>query len=63
MDTNQNIVTMDAEEMRLLDLYEKEFGETPPVAFLDPKTSKKLVRQALKAKRPFSEDDLPSDSE
>ena len=61
MDTNANIITMDAEEMKLLDRYEKEFGETPPVAFLNPTTSKRLVRQALRAKRPFSENDLPSD--
>ncbi len=58
MDTDN--ITMDAEEMRLLDRYEKEFGETPPVAFMYPKTSKKIIRQALATKKPFSEKDLGS---
>lgn len=51
-------ITITAEEMRLLDLHEKTFSETPPVAHLDPEASKSLVKQALKAKSPVSEKDI-----
>jgi hypothetical protein len=37
---------------------EKAFGETPPVAFVDPKTSKRMMKQALTSKTPFNEEDL-----
>lgn len=53
-------ITMDAEEIILLDRYEKEFREVPPVAFLDPGLSKRLIKQALRSKTPFSEKDLDS---
>jgi hypothetical protein len=42
MQTNEEHVTMDGEEWELLERYEAQFGETPPVAFLDPKTSKRI---------------------
>jgi hypothetical protein len=51
-------ITMDAEEMILLDRYQQEFKEAPPVAFLDPELSKRLIKQALRFKTPFSEKDL-----
>jgi len=35
-------ITMDAEEARLIEKYEEKFGGVPPVAFLDPPTSKKM---------------------
>jgi hypothetical protein len=56
-------ITMDTEEMILLDCYEKEFGEIPPVAFLDPELSKRLIKQALRSKTPFNEKDLDSMSD
>jgi len=46
-------VTIDAEEMALIDRYEAEFKEIPFIAFLDPRASKKLVREALRSKTPF----------
>ncbi len=48
-------VTMDAEEIRLLDRYEAEFKEVPPIAFCDPETSKRLLKEALNSKIPFNE--------
>ena len=45
-------------ELDLLKEYEKEFNETPPVAFLDPETSEKLMREAIKNGKPFDEKDL-----
>ena len=56
-------ITMDGEEMRLLVLYERTFGETPPVAHLDPETSKRLIKQALKSKSPVNEKDFASNYE
>ena len=41
MKTNREHVTMDGEERVLLERYEAQFGDTPPVAFLDPITSKR----------------------
>jgi len=35
MQTNSKHVTMDGEEVRLLERYEKQFGETPPVGLLE----------------------------
>ena len=54
-------VTIDGAELALLEKYEQAFGEVPPVAFLDPQTSKKLMRIALKSKRPITDNDLKSD--
>ena len=34
-----NHVTMDGEELQLLERYEEQFGETPPIYFLAPETS------------------------
>ncbi len=45
-------------ELDLLEEYEKKFNETPPVAFLDPNTSKKLMRKAINNGVPFNEKDL-----
>ncbi len=58
MQTNEEHVTMDGEEVELLERYEARFGETPPVAFLDPKTSKRMLKAALRNNRPFNEKDL-----
>ena len=55
--------TMDGKEFELLERYEAQFGETPPVAFLDPATSKSMLLRALKDNRPFSEEDVAQESE
>jgi hypothetical protein len=52
---------MDGNEAKLLDRYEAQFGETPPIAFLDPQTSKRLMMDAIRNNRPFNEKDLASD--
>jgi hypothetical protein len=56
-------VTMDGKELQLLERYEERFGETPPVYFLAPKTSKRLIIDALRRNRPFDEKDLESESD
>jgi hypothetical protein len=61
MQTNEEHVTMDGEERELLERYEAQFAETPPVAFLDPDTSKRMIKAALRKKRPFNEKDLESE--
>ena len=61
MHTNEEHVTMDGEERELLERYEAQFAETPPVAFLDPDTSKRMIKAALRKKRPFNEKDLESE--
>jgi hypothetical protein len=43
--TNSEHITMDGEEVKLLEKYEQKFGETPPIAFVDPETSKKMMRK------------------
>jgi hypothetical protein len=60
MQTNEEHVTMDGEERELLERYEAQFGETPPVAFFDPNTSKRMIKAALRKNRPFNEKDLES---
>jgi len=54
---------MDNIEMKLIDKYEEKFGCVPPVAFLDPKTSKKMIRESLVSNRAFSEADFSEDWE
>jgi hypothetical protein len=61
MQTNEEHVTMDGEELELLERYEAQFGETPPVAFLDPDTSKRMIKVALRKKQPFNEKDFWSE--
>ena len=56
-------VTMDGLELQLLERYEVRFGETPPVHFLTPKISKKLIIDALRRNRPFNEKDVESESD
>jgi hypothetical protein len=63
MKTAHEHVTMDGTELRLLERYELQFGETPPVHFLTPKTSKRLLTDALRRNRPFNEKDLESESD
>ena len=58
MQTNEERVTMDGEEWELLERYEAQFGETPPVAFLAPNTSKRMIKAAIRKNRPFNEKDL-----
>src|SRR5690348_14662829 len=55
---NSEHITMDGDEVELLEKYEQKFGETPPIAFTDPETSKKMMRKALKDNIPFNEKDL-----
>ena len=56
-------ITIDDEEMELIEKYEKIFGCVPPVAFLDPQTSKKMIRESLGSNRPFCEADINEDWE
>ena len=49
---------MDGEELVLLERYEARFGETPPVAFLDPIPSKRMIKRALRNDCPFNEKDV-----
>ena len=60
MRTNRGHVTMDGNEAKLLDRYEAHFGETPPIAFLDPQTSKRMMMDAIQNNRPINEEDLGS---
>ena len=39
MQAKSEHTTMDGEELDLLEKYERQFNETPPVAFIDPQTS------------------------
>ena len=50
--------TMVEEEVVLMEKYMDTFGETPPIAFLHPDTSIKLMKDALKTKTPFNEKDI-----
>jgi hypothetical protein len=61
MKTNREHVTMDSEERVLLERYEAQFGETPPVAFLDSRTSKRMIKRALRSKCPFNEKDVEAE--
>ena len=61
MKTAHKHVTMDGKELQLLERYEERFGETPPVHFLAPETSKRMIIDALRTNRPFNEEDLESD--
>jgi hypothetical protein len=63
MKTAHEHITMDGAELRLLERYEVQFCETPPVDFLNPKTSKRLLTDALRRNRPFNEKDLESESD
>ena len=58
---NDQQITVDGEEMELIEKYEGKFGCVPPVAFLDPPTSKKMIRESLRSNRPFSESDISED--
>jgi hypothetical protein len=60
---NDKHITMDGEEIELIEKYEEKFGSVPPVAFLDPPTSKKMIRESLDSNRPFSESDISEDWE
>ena len=60
--TDQHI-TIDGEEMELIEKYEEMFSCVPPVAFLNPKMSKKMIRKSLDSNRPFCETDINEDWE
>lgn len=60
---NDQHITMDGEEIELIEKYEEKFGCVPPVAFLDPPTSKKMIRESLGSNCPFSESDIREDWE
>ena len=49
----EGTITIDEEELDLIDLYEAEFKEVPFIAFLHPDVSKKLLRKALRSKEPI----------
>jgi hypothetical protein len=61
MKSNRERATMDGEERVLLERYEAQFGETPPVAFLDPITSKRMIERALRNNCPFNEKDVEAE--
>ena len=63
MKTYQEHVTMDRQEAKLLERYETQFGETPPVGLLDPQRSKRMIMDAFRNNRPFNEKDLESKSD
>ena len=63
MHTKRAHVTMDGKEFELLERYEAQFGETPPVAFLHPQTSKRIIMDALRNNRPINEKDLVAESD
>jgi len=63
MKTAKKHVTMDGKELQLLERYEERFGETPPIHFLAPETSKRMIIDALQRNRPFNEKDLESGSD
>ena len=54
-------ITIDDEEMELIEKYEQKFACVPPVAFLDPPTSKKKIRASLRSNRLFCEGDIKED--
>ena len=54
-----NTITIDEEEMMLIERYEAMFKEIPFVAFMHPDESKKLLKKALKSKTPYKYDDIP----
>jgi len=56
-------ITMDGEECGMIERYEGAFGETPPVAFLDPDTSMRMMRRAFEENRPFDEADVARETE
>ena len=60
--TDQHI-TMDGEECDLIERYEAVFGETPPVAFLDPETSMRMMLRAFQENRPFDEADVARETQ
>ena len=51
-------ITMDGEECDLIERYEALFDEAPPVAFLDPETSMRMIHRAILDNRPFDEADV-----
>jgi hypothetical protein len=67
MKVNRDHVTMYGEERVLLERHEalfgtvRLFGETPPVAFLDPITSKRMIKRALRNNCPFNEKDVEAE--
>ncbi len=56
-------IMIDGKEVELIEQYEENFGCVPPVAFLDPPTSKKMIRKSLSSNRPFNESDISDDWE
>ncbi len=55
---NDEHITMDGEECDMMERYEAVFGETPPVAFLHPDVSKRMMLRAFQENRPFDEADV-----
>lgn len=54
----ENTITIDEEEMILIDRYEAMFKEVPFIAFLHPDESKRLLKKALKSKTPYKFEDI-----
>jgi hypothetical protein len=55
-------MTMDGEEIELLEQYEAKFGETPPVFFMDSETSKRMLLHAIQNNKPFNENDVEQET-
>ncbi|MBK7236329.1 MAG: hypothetical protein IPI02_12125 [Sterolibacteriaceae bacterium] len=54
----EDTVTIDEEEMMLIDLYEAKFKETPFIAFIHPDLSKQLLKRALKSNKPYKFEEI-----
>lgn len=54
----ESTITIDEEELILIERYEAMFNEIPFIAFLHPDESKKLLKKALKSKTPYKFEDI-----
>lgn len=65
-DIDDDTSTMTDEEIDFMDKYIEKFKETPPIAFMHPNLSVKLMKKALETGIPFDEKyvaGLPDDIE
>lgn len=58
IDDDDEFCTMDEEELDLIEQYETMFGETPPVACIYYKVSKRMLKRAIETGKPFNEKDV-----
>ena len=54
----EDTITIDEDEMILINRYEAMFNEIPFIAFLHPDESKRLLKKALKSKTPYKFKDI-----